>query len=455
MNITDYKKTTEYLNALEQLTEWAKHAEQSEDKKLALLNILQKLQENSIALGKNNTAVRLYNLAGGHKEAGYYMPTAQAKIEKCDSTNKLIVMITHELSRTGAPVVFMDAAKLLVAAGYQVIMLSPMDGPLREDICDAGIPVIVDHNLLYGRCEQEELREVHQYQKWVSDIFVSFADLVIANTAVVHNVVERYMKQDVSIIWWLHEGNVSFEAFGDCLPKVLTDNVKVVYVSDYVREQMEASGIFYPGEVMHYGVDDLVVNDSAKNGTTDEIVKFVIVGAVSERKGQDLLLSAINRLPFEYLKKSIFYFVGSPADINLYNRIEMLSNGSEYINLYKAMPRDELIDFYRECDCIICSSRDDPLPVVLTEMMILSKPCICSKHTGTAAYMEDGKQGYLFENENVDELVQKICQCIHNPDKLIIMGQNARALYEEQFTMAVFENKLLELVKKRLRNKGF
>lgn len=458
MNVSNQEKVMEYLDALDCFLSRLRHVNGTMEDKKYLMYQMSDLTRKSHELDEDEFAVRLHHLAGGYREAEFFMP-AKGSVDafevKEDNNGKLILMISHELSRTGAPVVFLDAAKILRDAGYYVVMLSPMDGPLRKEICDAGIPVIIDHHLLYGRCEQAELREVHRYQHWSSDSFVACADLIIANTAVLHNVVERYMNQKTPIVWWLHEGNVSFESFGDCMPVSLSDNVKVVYVSDYVREQLMASGLSYQGMVMHYGVDDFAdeIRKSIENGTSAEDrmmdenkIKFVMVGAVSERKGQDLLIDAINRLPLDYLNKCVFYFVGSPADPALYQRLEMLSNGTGYIKLCKSMSRDELIRFYQECDCIICASRDDPLPVVLTEMMILGKTCICSDHTGTASYITDGVQGYLFKNEDVDALVQKICLCVDHPEKLEVMGRASRNLYEEQFTTPVFERNILNLV---------
>lgn len=449
-------KIMEYLDLLDDFSDWVQHTEAGKSAKKELLMRLVSLENKAAGIDEDETAIRLYHLAGGYRQAEYFFGTENTKaaMPMISDDTKLIVMMSHELSRTGAPVVFADAARILKEAGYYVVVFSPMDGPLRKEICDMGIPVIIDHALLYGRCEQAELREVHQYQRWETDFFADCADMLFLNTAVMHNAVERYMGLGQPMIWWMHEGNVSFESFGDCMPKSLPDHVKVVYVSDYVREQLEASGISYPGSVMHYGVADF----ACAPAETSEYFNFVMVGAVSRRKGQDLLLDAINRLPRNYLDRCRFYFVGSAAEPALYNRIEMLSRGCDYIKLCKAMPREELLRFYQSCDCIICASRDDPLPVVLTEMMILSRPSICSDHTGTASYIEDGKEGFLFPNEDVDALVQAICKCADSGEQVKEMGKAARRLYEAQFGMDVFESNLKSLIEKELEtavsNKG-
>ena len=446
-DIQKKKKVTEYIGTIELFRGELNRNDQKNREKSWLVDYLNVLGKLATEIGETDILQRLDNYSGGYEEVEFFFPTI---MENGDfhTERKLILMVTHELSRTGAPVVFLDAAKILKANGYDVLMISPMDGPLRKEICDAGIPVFIDHHLLLGRCEQAYLREAHQYQNWPVDILVSCADSVILNTACLHNAVERYMTYGKPIYWWLHEGNVSFEAFGDCLPEKLTENVKVLYVSEYVRTQMEASGIYYPGDVFHYGVEDFAKNHSASEKMArEDQVKFICVGAVCKRKGQDLLLDAIHRLPMEYLKKSQFYFVGGKADSDLYDRIDMLQNGCDFIHLCSSMKRDELMKFYEDIDFILCPSRDDPLPVVLTEMMILSKPCVISEHTGTATLMRDGEQGYIIRNDDVEHLVEVIMKCIEHPELGESMGKNARKIYEERLTMDVFQTNLLSIIK--------
>ena len=51
--------------------------------------------------------------------------------------------ITHQLTRTGAPVVLLSLLKLLIADGHSVDLISLEDGALRSDFEEVHIPVAI------------------------------------------------------------------------------------------------------------------------------------------------------------------------------------------------------------------------------------------------------------------------------------------------------------------------
>ena len=101
-------------------------------------------------------------------------------------------------------------------------------------------------------------------------------------------------------------------------------------------------------------------------------------------------------------------------------------------------------------DVMICPSREDPMPTVAAEAMRHSVPCILSDATGTAAYVMDGADGFIFPNENVEALSAKIRWCIDHREKIFEVGIQARKIYETYFSTKVFERNLLEIVEKAI-----
>ena len=65
------------------------------------------------------------------------------------NNSKNILLITHELSRTGAPIVVLDTAKVLVKNNYFVTVISLKDGPLMEEFINIGVPVIIMPQMKY------------------------------------------------------------------------------------------------------------------------------------------------------------------------------------------------------------------------------------------------------------------------------------------------------------------
>ena len=60
------------------------------------------------------------------------------------------VLVSHELSLSGAPLIVCHLAKWCKARGIFVVVMSPSDGPLREKFTDADIPLIIDPLLATG-----------------------------------------------------------------------------------------------------------------------------------------------------------------------------------------------------------------------------------------------------------------------------------------------------------------
>ena len=64
-----------------------------------------------------------------------------------EEAGKKILLLSQDLTLGGPAIALFHAAKALVKHGYQAVYASMLDGPLREQLLAAGIPVIVDVNL--------------------------------------------------------------------------------------------------------------------------------------------------------------------------------------------------------------------------------------------------------------------------------------------------------------------
>ncbi len=101
------------------------------------------------------------------------------------------------------------------------------------------------------------------------------------------------------------------------------------------------------------------------------------------------------------------------------------------------------MELYDTCDCIVVPSIDDPMPVTLTEGMMLSKILLCSNMTGTAYYIKDGVNGYIFDCNDAKTLAEKLEFIIRYRDQHDDMKREARKLYKEHFSMHAFTKNLL------------
>ena len=178
-------------------------------------------------------------------------------------------------------------------------------------------------------------------------------------------------------------------------------------------------------------------------------LKFLTIGYIEWRKGQDLLAEAIEKLPSDTMEKVEFILVGQKTSAmaeSLSKKMEALPN----VYMLGTVSREEVHRLLDESDVLICPSREDPMPTVCAEAMMHKVPCLVSSATGTAAYIKDEYDGLVFETEAVSELKEKIIWCVSNSDKLKDMGEKAYEIYEKNFSAEAFERNLLKYVEQMI-----
>lgn len=347
------------------------------------------------------------------------------------ATGKKVLLISHELNLTGAPIAVGYLAEYFVQRGDFPVLLSPNDGGLRQSLAQQ-MPVIVDNKAYNGG--------------FVSQLSVAF-DMVVVNTTVGGPAVAALNGTSVPVMWWIHEAKASYPSeILHAMPETLMDNIHVYCVGKWAQEMLKAHCPSYTSEILMYYIPDYVntmpkTRQFRKNADNKKMV-FAVVGVQEERKGQDRLVDAIKLLPEKQLKDCLFVFVGKkyypPIEKKISNICTMYPDNTEYI---EEIPREEMVGFYSAIDCLICTSLDDPMPIVVTEAMEFSKLVICSENTGSAAVLEEYQSGFVYRNNDPVELSVKIMDVLEaHEEELVSMRRNARKTYEEVFSSIAFHN---------------
>ena len=196
---------------------------------------------------------------------------------------------------------------------------------------------------------------------------------------------------------------------------------------------------------MHYAIPDSIINEKRK-GENNKII-FATIGTVCELKGIDVFLNAITKL--SNTTKAEFWIVGTGTK-EYYEQIKPLIEYSPSIIVKGKLGRKEMKQALSMIDVVVMPSREDSLPIAVTEGMMSSAACIVSDRCGSKDYIKNGENGVIFPSENIDELA-KFMQClIDNPSLIAEVGKKARNTYERFFSMSVFENNLKIEIKKAI-----
>lgn len=178
---------------------------------------------------------------------------------------------------------------------------------------------------------------------------------------------------------------------------------------------------------------------------------FTTIGYIEWRKGQDILLDALEGIPDKMLEKCEFLLIGQDRSVMAQELKKRIAK-KPWVRMIGAVSREEIHKILDAADVLICPSREDPMPTVCAEAMMHCVPCLVSDAAGTAAYISDYVDGMVFKSENAGELREKILWCMANRDALKRMGKEAEKVFEKVFSVTAFEKNLLAYVRNCFRN---
>ena len=347
---------------------------------------------------------------------------------------KRAFIMSHVLDMTGAPIVLVSAVPVLRSMGYEVVVLGPSDGGSLQLFVDAGAAVVTRPG-----CRTAPLL-------WNLALC---ADFVIVNTVVMARAIRALGGTAVPVLWWLHDAFAGYPHIAHQIPPTLGENVRVYSVGQHAANAMHAVRPDFEIGQLIYGLPDYAKEDFVRTdlGYNCGRPLFATVGSFERRKGHDIFCKAIRLLPPEVRNKASFLFVGQAADKEMMDSVRSLTaDYPENVFYCKRLTRDEIKSLMEQCTCLVCASRDDPMPTFVTEGLIFGKPSIVSEHTGTAGLITEGVNGFVYHNDDPAELAQRLEWAIGHPEKLASMRTDCRKMYETYYSKEAFEQTLTHAV---------
>lgn len=173
-------------------------------------------------------------------------------------------------------------------------------------------------------------------------------------------------------------------------------------------------------------------NETIRDRSNKNKFTFLYLSRIIKWKGLDILLNAFSKLEKEY--DDIFLIVGGDGGYRKYC-IELSNKlGIRNIDFRGAIQPNDLQNIYKEADAFILPSyflgnSYEAWGLVINEAMSMSLPIITTTAVG-AAYdlIEEGKNGYIINENNIDDLYKAMNRLIHADVKK--MGQISRQIFE-------------------------
>lgn len=174
-----------------------------------------------------------------------------------------------------------------------------------------------------------------------------------------------------------------------------------------------------------------------KNGE----VRILCIARYEERKRLFMLLDAV----IEFIKQGIVILkiAGEAVDEEqnaYYMKLKRYIRDNELeerVSLYTNLSRNHVFELYCQSDIFVLPSTKERASIAQLEAMSCSLPVICSDTNGSACYIKAGVNGYLFKDDDRNDLKVKIGYLLKNKKQISIMGQAGYSMVKNQYN---FEN---------------
>ncbi|PSS59510.1 hypothetical protein C6558_37905 [Ensifer sp. NM-2] len=345
--------------------------------------------------------------------------------------NRDAVIFSHDLSRSGAPKIVFDMAECLISSGSFVVVISPVDGPMRHSLNELGAHVIVDPLSLTG-------------DKNTIDLVKNF-DVVIVNTAVCWPVVGPLSKL-TDVLWYFHETELIRELADTQIGFVRSlADAKAVWCGSVHSARYLQPYLADKISILPYGVDGPDVDPTAFDASTKSIT-IAVLATIEQRKGQDLVVEAFLQLPDTVRRKAELRIVGRVNEADFFARLVARAQGECRIYFEEAVDLNTYRERLNDSDVVICASRDDTLPLVSLDALSAGKILVCSQETGTSQYIEDGVSGFVLATNSSEEIGRVITQILEDYAQLEFVSRKANETYQRFFTKERFASDFLNFV---------
>jgi glycosyltransferase involved in cell wall biosynthesis/cellulose synthase/poly-beta-1,6-N-acetylglucosamine synthase-like glycosyltransferase len=352
-----------------------------------------------------------------------------------------ILFVSHDLSLSGAPILMYHLACHFRAKGYFVAVMSPHDGELAEQYRAEGIPLIVDATLA---------SEPHPETKK----FMAAFDLIVANTIFMWPSVFAAKEEAVPVMWLLHESRAGQKAAFENprVAEALGRADEVIFACKATAglfDKFNVSGNF---RVIHYGTRSLSAN--SREARRNEKFTIVHIGSIEPRKGQDILVEGIRKLPPAYADAVKVFLIGRSLEneeSREHRRALMKTVSSlPHVHLTGQIPHERIADYLAGADVFVSSSRDDVFPLTVLEAMSVGKAIIATDVGGVSEMIRDGEDGIVIPAGNTDLLARNIMHLMDDPEARKRMGDSARNRFIEHFTVERLGDDLIKVIEERV-----
>jgi glycosyltransferase involved in cell wall biosynthesis len=394
---------------------------------------------------------RLYSLSEKYK---------QYQLSDKDKNKKTILLISHEATRTGAPILSLSLIKEF-SAHYNVVVFLLQGGELLEYFLSSSAVTIVVGEVrgqpILAGCILDRLADANKFEYSIVNSLESSL-----------HVLPALAKNLIPTLNLVHEYSSCYARSEDVLKFLCNYPGEVVFSCQSTYDDART---IYPGiqkkiiHILPQGKSDIpkkVVNIKSQNEASmirshmrprgpDGTIVVLGAGPIYLRKGVDLFIQIASKvIQMNPEKKYHFVWIGKPVDEDIdlsygvFIKDQIKRSGlEEVVTIIDETP--EFAVAFEQADLCLISSRLDPLPNVAIDAMAQSIPVLCFENaTGVAEYLDLGglREYCIAKYLDCEGMALKIISLSDSSALRGRVGKACAKIFEDNFQIDKYVQKL-------------
>jgi glycosyltransferase involved in cell wall biosynthesis len=393
--------------------------------------------------------------------------------------SKSILFISHEASRTGAPILLRNLLKWIstnTSIPFHIMLMR--EGVLVEDFANIA-PVSVWKNDEATRStvtrgaatllDSLGIMKGWQQRALRTRLANNNIGLIYANTIASGSLVEELSNFNCPVICHVHELEYLIRHHGGCglhnsFQKIKRHTHHYLAASEAVKRNLIQSHEIFPDQVdVTYGFVGPDCQGFEQSETMNSKIRkeldipedsFVIgaAGTIEWRKGPDLFIQLAHKVLSKKLNVPIhFVWVGGKAEGYHFGALE---HDIERLGLKAHMhftgTKQVPFGYFSLFDIFTLVSREDPFPLVMLEAAYLGKPIICFDQAGGGSEFVGDDCGFVVSYLDLESMALKTIELLQSDSLRRRLGEYAAQKVREHHTVEVVAPKILAVIQRFL-----
>lgn len=265
----------------------------------------------------------------------------------------------------------------------------------------------------------------------------------------------------IKLIYHLHNKGVSLhqhKTINRICYRFVYRNADVILLSKRLYSDIQQFVQEYRVHICPNGIKDEGRIATRQELRTKNAVQIMFLSNLIESKGVFILLEACallknKEIPFECI------YIGGEGDITALNLDKEINKLGlrDHVNYQGKKHGEEKGKAFLEADIFAFPTyyTKECFPLVLLEAMSYSLPVISTFEGGIPDLIEDGVTGFLVQQRDTVALSEKLELLIQNPELRLQMGAAGRTKYEKEFTLEIFENRMVEILNQVIEKNNY